>query len=177
LQPLTPATGSSVTLLVLASVEQHGDVWLRVRLPQRPNGASGWIRRDDAVLARTPYRIVISTRQRLLTLYRAGRIALRTQVVVGAPATPTPNGLFALYDIVPVPDSTLAPYELELTAHSDALRTFNGGDGRVALHGMNGPLRVPLGTARSHGCVRLLPTTASLLARTVPRGSPVAIRP
>lgn len=177
LQPLTPATGSSVTLLVLGSAEQHGNLWLRVRLPQRPNGASGWIRRDNAVLARTPYRIVVSTRQRLLTLYRAGGVALQTQVVVGAPTTPTPSGVFAIYDIVPVPASTLAPYELQLTAHSDALRTFDGGDGRVALHGMNGPLRVPLGTARSHGCVRLLPATAALLARVVPLGSPVAIRP
>jgi lipoprotein-anchoring transpeptidase ErfK/SrfK len=177
LQPQTGATGSSATLLVLGTAKRHGEMWLRVRLPQRPNTASGWIRSDDAVLTRTSYRISISTSRRLLTLYRDGRVTLRTRVVVGAPATPTPNGLFALYDIVPVPGSALAPYELQLTAHSDALRTFNGGEGRVALHGMNGPLRVPLGTARSHGCVRLLPATTSLLARVVPLGSPVAISP
>ncbi len=71
----------------------------------------------------------------------------------------------------------MAPYELQLTAHSEVLQAFDGGDGRVALHGMNGPLRAPLGTARSHGCVRLLPTTTSLLAQTVPLGSPVMIGP
>ena len=139
------------------------------------NGASGWVRRDDVVLGRTAYRIVISTGRRSLTLFRVGRILLRTRVVVGAAATPTPQGLFALYDTVPVPASTMAPYELQLTAHSEVLQAFEGGDGRVALHGMNGPLRAPLGTARSHGCVRLLPTTTSLLARTVPLGSPVII--
>src|SRR5262249_26990282 len=146
LPPLTPATGSSVTLLVLGRAVQNGDDWLRVLLPRRPNGASGWIRRNDVVLARTTYRIVISTQRRQLTLFRAGRVALRTQVVVGADATPTPRGLFALYDAVPVPGSALAPYELLLTAHSDVLRSFDGGDGRVALHGMNGTLLVPVGT-------------------------------
>ena len=175
LEPFTSATGSSTTLLVLGSSVRHGHIWLRIRLPQRPNNASGWIRRDDAVLERSAYTIQISTGRRLLTLREAGRVLLRTEVVVGAPATPTPHGLFAIYDIVPLPKSPYAPYELQLTAHSDVLRTFDGGEGRVALHGMNGALRVPLGTSRSHGCIRLLPATAQVLGKTVPLGSLVAI--
>ena len=73
LQPYTPVTGSSTTLLVLGSAVRHGHVWLNVRLPRRPNGASGWIRRDDAVVTRTADRVEISTRRRVLTLLRAGR--------------------------------------------------------------------------------------------------------
>lgn len=177
LQPFTPATGSSTTLLVLGSAVRNGDVWLNVRLPQRPNDASGWIRRDDAVVTRTPDRVEISTRRRVLTLLRAGRVVLRTRVVVGAAGTPSPHGLFALYETVPVPGTPYAPYELQLTAHSDVLRAFDGGEGRVALHGMNGALQVPLGTSRSHGCVRLPPRTALSLAHRLPLGSPVVIVP
>jgi lipoprotein-anchoring transpeptidase ErfK/SrfK len=177
LQPFTPVTGSSTTLLVLGRAVRNGEVWLRVRLPFRPNDASGWIRRDDAVVTWTPYRIEISTRRRLLTLLRAGRVVLRTRVVVGASGTPTPQGVFALYETIPLPRSPYAPYELQLTAHSDVLRAFDGGEGRVALHGMNGALRVPLGTSRSHGCIRLLPRTALLLAHELPLGSPVVISP
>lgn len=177
LQPFAPATGSSTTLLVLGSAVRNSDVWLNVRLPSRPNDASGWIRRDDAVLTRSAYRIEISTRRRLLTLLRAGQVVLRTRVVVGAAGTPTPHGLFALYETVPLPRTEYAPYELQLTAHSDVLRAFDGGEGRVALHGMNGALRVPLGTSRSHGCVRLLPYTAWRLAHKLPLGSPVVIAP
>ncbi len=39
---------------------------------------------------------------------------------------------------------------LALTAHSNVLQEFDGGDGRVGAS-----LLDPLGAARSHGCVRL----------------------
>jgi lipoprotein-anchoring transpeptidase ErfK/SrfK len=65
---------------------------------------------------------------------------------------------------------------LPLTAHSNVLKSFDGGDGQVALHGRGGAsLLDPLGTARSHGCVRLADSAIEWIATHVPVGTPVSI--
>jgi lipoprotein-anchoring transpeptidase ErfK/SrfK len=75
-------------------------------------------------------------------------------VVIGAPATPTPEGLFSIIGVWR--SSFLGSWILPLTAHSDALEEFDGGDGTVGIHGRGGAsLLDPLGSARSHGCIRL----------------------
>ena len=71
------------------------------------------------------------------------------------------------------PNGFFGTYILTLTAHSLNLSEFDGGDGRVALHGTSQPQL--LGQAVSHGCVRLANAVATRLARTVPAGSPVDI--
>jgi lipoprotein-anchoring transpeptidase ErfK/SrfK len=59
---------------------------------------------------------------------------------------------------------------LALTAHSDALHKFDGGNGRIGIHGRGGSsLRDPLGTARSHGCIRLANTAIDWLLHTIGR--------
>ena len=64
------------------------------------------------------------------------------------------------------------------TAFSDVLDDYGGGPGRIAIHGRGGAsLRDPLGTARSHGCLRVANPDVSWLVRHVPRGTPVNIRP
>ena len=81
----------------------------------------------------------------------------RVQVVVGAPSTPTPVGLFSIIGAwASPPDAFLGSWILPLTAHSDTLQEFDGGDGTVGIHGRGGAsLLDPLGSARSHGCIRL----------------------
>ena len=57
------------------------------------------------------------------------------------------------------------------------LDNYGGGPGRVAIHGRGGDsLKDPLGTARSHGCVRVDNADVEWLARVVPRGTPVMVR-
>jgi lipoprotein-anchoring transpeptidase ErfK/SrfK len=144
--------------MVLGSRKVRGRTWLRVRLPIRPNGSVGWIQRDRVQLARSPAYIVIDRSRRILTIYRNGRRSNRFRVVVGAPSTPTPIGLFALQDRVKQPDAEgfIGPWAITLTAYSNVLRRYNGGPGLVALHGRSGAsLLDPLGSARSHGCVRM----------------------
>ncbi|MBF6620308.1 MAG: L,D-transpeptidase [Patulibacter sp.] len=70
---------------------------------------------------------------------------------------------------------------MTLTAHSNALATYDGGDGQVALHGRGGAALVDrLGTAASHGCVRFDNRAIGAIVRRVGRsrlpGVPVAIR-
>ncbi len=163
-------------LLVLARPRARDDrCWVLVRLPWRPNNTAGWINAKLVLIARTPWRIVVSTARRTLTLYRAGRPVRTISVVVGKPSTPTPVGLFAIVWAIPWhPTDFLGSWVLELTAHSDVLQQFDGGDGTVGIHGRGGAsLLDPLGTAASHGCIRLANDSIDWLVATVgPGGLP-----
>lgn len=176
----TSWSGEPQQLLVLgAGTARDGQRWLRVRLPGRPNGSSGWIRRDAVVLRRDAWSIDVSLSARLVRVFRDGRLVRRFHAVIGAPATPTPTGLFAVYEVNAQPDANgfLGPWALQLTAFSAVLESYGGGPGRVAIHGRGGAsLRDPLGTARSHGCVRVDNAAVRWLARTIVPGTPVQIR-
>jgi lipoprotein-anchoring transpeptidase ErfK/SrfK len=145
-------------LLVLgADPLPTGRCMVRVRLPWRPNDAAGWISGQNVLLSPTPWRIAVSRSERTLTLFHSGRLVQRVRVVVGKPSTPTPTGLFAIVDAVSSnPAEFVGSWVLALTAHSDVLQSFDGGDGNVAIHGRGGAsLLDPLGSAASHGCIRV----------------------
>ena len=109
------------------------------------------------ILRPTPWRIMVSTSDRTLSVYRHGSLVRRVPVVVGKPSTPTPVGLFSIIGAwADPPDAFLGSWILALTAHSDALQQFDGGDGTVGIHGRGGvSLLDPLGSASSHGCIRV----------------------
>ena len=121
------------------------------------------------LLEQTRWRIVVSTARRTLTLFRAGAAIRTVSVVVGKPSTPTPRGLFAVWWAIPWhPHAFLGSWVLDLTAHSHVLHQFDGGDGTVAIHGRGGAsLLDPLGSARSHGCVRLANDAIDWLVETI----------
>ena len=176
---MSPADAAA--LLVLAARELGGPCWVRVRLPSRPNTAAGWVNAERVRLVSSPWRISVSTRWRRLDVLRQGRLVRRFPVVVGAPPTPTPRGLFAVANVWKWHSADfLGAWVLTVTAHSSVLRHFDGGDGRVALHGRGGAsLLDPLGAAASHGCVRLANAAISWLVRVIGSGrlpgTPVAI--
>jgi hypothetical protein len=165
---LTRAAAPS--LLVLETPRVFGGrCWLRVRLPWRPNDAAGWVGADAVLVAQTPWQIDISTARRTLTVERAGKPVRTMRVVVGKPTTPTPAGLFAVtWAIRWNPDDFLGSWVLQLTAHSDVLAQFDGGDGTVGIHGRGGAsLADPLGSALSHGCIRLANGSIDWLVQTI----------
>ena len=168
---ITP-TDAAWLLVVGGARAAHRRCWLKVRLPWRPNGSAGWINADKVLIAPTPWRIVVSTTRHTLTLFRAGKAVRTLSVVVGKPSTPTPDGLFAVWWAIPWhPDDFLGSWVLELTAHSDVLRQFDGGDGTVGIHGRGGAsLQDPLGSALSHGCVRLSNGAIDWLVRAIGLG-------
>ncbi|HEY7453109.1 MAG TPA: L,D-transpeptidase [Thermoleophilaceae bacterium] len=148
---------SSWLLVLRAARDPRGRCWLRVRLPSRPNDAAGWVHAGRVLLRRTRWRIVIATDARTIAVFHGGDLRRRFSVVVGAAPTPTPRGLFSVVGVWPwSPADFLGSYVLPLTAHSHVLQEFGGGDGRVGIHGRGGAsLLDPLGSARSHGCIRL----------------------
>jgi lipoprotein-anchoring transpeptidase ErfK/SrfK len=66
---------------------------------------------------------------------------------------------------------------LSLTSFSNVLESFGSGPGRVGIHGRSGAsLRDPLGSARSHGCIRISNGPVRWLARRARPGTPVRVR-
>jgi lipoprotein-anchoring transpeptidase ErfK/SrfK len=95
--------------------------------------------------------------------------------VVGKPTTPTPHGEFFVEESVQLRASDVgAPYALALSARSDVLQEFDGGPGQIALHGLAN-IGGTLGTAASHGCIRLDADMMRWLAARIGPGYPVTI--
>lgn len=171
-------SGTEQRLMVLESRSVHGRTWLKVRLPIRPNRSSGWIPRDRVELERTRRYVHVDLSRRLLRVYAKGRVIARFKVVVGAPSTPTPRGLFAIYDKVKQadPHGFTGQWVLPLTAYSRKLHKFDGGPGVVGLHGRGGTSFLdPLGSARSHGCIRMNNSRIRYLSKLI-KGTAVQVR-
>ena len=167
--------GNPLRLLVLKDQTFDGVRWLKLRLPERPNNSFAWAREDQFVLSSTPVRIEVDLSERRVSLFWAGEEKWSERIIVGAPATPTPTGQFAIYERYRT-GSDLRPWVFETTAHSEALRTFDGGPGRVAMHGRHGALVAPWGTAVSHGCMRMPDKALERIAKQAPIGAPLRIR-
>ena len=154
-----------------------GALWLRVRLPTRPNGSTGWVRASVGSITSTKWEIAVHRAQRTAFVLGDGKVRARFRVVVGKPSTPTPLGTFFVVEKLRLaPGVTEGPWTLTTSAHSNVLRKFDGGTGRVALHGTTG-MSAPLGTFASHGCVRFAPAAISWIAYHVDAGTPVVITP
>lgn len=178
-QPIAPLGGAPTQLRVVAQKVVRGRLYVRVLLAQRPNGAAGWISDDDLVLLRSRWRLRIDRRRRSVTVFRDGRVVKRHRVVVGKASSPTPRGEFAISELLPQRpmDDFLGTWVLPLTAYSGTYRQFGGGPGRVAMHGRSGAsLRDPLGSAASHGCIRMANGAIGWIAGHVPAGTVVFIR-
>jgi hypothetical protein len=138
----TSWSGQPQLLLVLDATVRDGREWVKVLLPERPNGSAGWLPRHRVALRRTRYWIEVRTGARRVTVYRDGTRVRRFRAVVGKPSTPTPHGLAAIYERnrQPDPGGFLGPWSLPLTIHSNVLMNFGGGPGRVAIHGRAGAI-------------------------------------
>lgn len=165
-------------LIVSARYDVDGKPWIRVQLPIRPNGTSGWMRAEDAYVRPTHWGIRVRLKSRMLEVSRYGRVVRKVRAVIGAPSTPTPRGLFAVYEVAPQKDKRgfTGPWALNLTGFSTVLESFGSGPGRVAIHGRSGAsFRDALGTARSHGCVRINNEVVAYMERNLLGGTPVRI--
>jgi hypothetical protein len=179
--PLLTSAAAPWVLVLGARRDTGGRCWLQVRLPWRPNDAAGWVDAEHVLVRPTRWRLLVSLAARTVTLYRAGVYVYRARVVIGARNTPTPRGLFAIASVWRSPAASfLGSYILPLTAHSNALSHFDGGDGLLAIHGRGGAsLLDPLGSASSHGCVRLANAAIDEIVRLIGRaqlpGTPVRV--
>ena len=151
------------------------DGWVEVSLPIRPNGSTGWVRAGALDLAVLDYTLFVDLSDRRLRLEQGDEVLLETDVAVGSPHNPTPTGSYFVTDIVALadPGGPWGPFALGLSAFSDTITEFNGGDGIIGIHGTNRPASI--GEPVSLGCVRVPNEIAAQLAELVKLGTPVEI--
>lgn len=162
-------------LLLFGVLAQEGD-WLRVMLPQRPNGSTGWIKTSDVRIRKVPNRILIDRSDRTLQALRGDEVLMEVPVGVGLSSTPTPLGEFYVDISVPF-ENTGGPYGaymLSVAGFSEVLTNFGGGNGQIAIHGTNN--RGSVGIQSSNGCLRLHNESILELKELAPTGTPVEIR-
>lgn len=156
-------------------LERDAGAWLRVWLPVRPNGSRGWVRTDDVTLTGLPYRLDVHPSAHRLGLYRFGALLRTFSIAVGKSSTPTPGGTYYLTSLLrpPNPRGDYGPYAYGLSGFSTVLKSFNGGDGIIGLHGTNDPSSI--GHDVSHGCLRLRNADITYLTTLLALGTPVRI--
>ena len=162
-------------LPVVFLVQQQMGDWLEVQISMRPNEGTAWVRASDVSVRQVPYRIVVDTVAKRLTAYSRQGAFLDVPVAVGTGSTPTPTGSYFLDGAVKVPndDGPYGAYQLSVAAFSNVHYSFAGGVGQIAIHGTNNPALI--GTPASNGCVRMTNDDVTLLAHSVPVGTPVEI--
>jgi lipoprotein-anchoring transpeptidase ErfK/SrfK len=172
-----PITGEATILPVISQViAANGSRWLYVMLPGRPNGSTGWIAQSGTMPLVTPWQMVIDLAARRVRVYRGGRLTKTFSAVVGKPSTPTPTGQFFVEETLKMTGGEAGgPFALALSARSNVFQEFEGGPGQIAIHGRDN-LGGALGSAASHGCVRLATASIDWLAARIGPGTPVTIR-
>jgi hypothetical protein len=151
--------------------------WVEVRMAQRPNETTTWVRASDVTLAQDPYRIVINLTTMHLQLQKNGKQVADSPAGIGTTDDPTPTGHYFVAFVAAPPSPGYGAFILATSAHSNVITDFdNSGDAITAIHGPLGA-DAAIGTTGakvSHGCIRL--HAADLLQlQGVPMGTPVDI--
>jgi hypothetical protein len=166
--------GQAELYLAMRSYTMDGTSWIRVPLPGRPNGVSGWVPAsalgelhvDDEYL-----RVDRETFQ--ATLFRDDRRIWSASIGVGRPSLPTPAGHFYVIEkLTAIGGPFYGPYALTTSAFAPTLTEWPGG-GIVAIHGTDEPQLIP--GRPSHGCIRLRNADISGLWHLIEIGTPIEI--
>jgi len=155
--------------------DRRDDGWVRVLLPVRPNGSSGWVRATHVAIHEVSYSVKVETLAHRITVFDHGAAIYEGPVAVGKPSTPTPLGHYYVRVLIQAPDphTVYGPYAYGLSSHSDALSNFDGGDAEIGLHGNDDASA--LGHDVTHGCIRMDNDEITKLAALLPLGTPVDI--
>jgi hypothetical protein len=150
-----------------------GHTWLKIAVPMRPNGTTGWVLRGGLGPVRRVWNwLVVDRSQLTASFYHAGKRIWRAPVGIGAPSAPTPSGLFWVREQFELAGQPVyGPYAFGTSAYA-SLSDWPGG-GVVGLHGTDSPHLVP--GRPSHGCIRLRNEDILWLAYHMRTGTPIAV--
>ena len=163
-------------VLVLDRTIVSDEEWLRVRLPVKPNGTTGWVKASslsDFQPVNTWLRV--STKTFKATLIKNGKRVFSASIGVGQSQWPTPKGQFyvrAKLEKYGAKGSFYGPLAFVTSATSPTLTDWPGG-AVVGIHGTSQPGLIP--GKISHGCVRLKNADILKLAKLMPVGTPITI--
>jgi L,D-transpeptidase catalytic domain len=149
-----------------------GQEWVQLRLPMRPNGTTGWVKREALGSFHT-VRTFLQVNRSLLraTLYRRGRAVWTSRIGVGAPGSPTPAGRFYVREkLTSFGGGFYGPVAFATSAYA---AVSDWPFGVVGIHGTSQPELIP--GRISHGCMRVPNPAIQRLAALMPIGTPVHI--
>lgn len=164
-----------VYLLLRADRAADGREWIKLRTPGRPNGRTGWVRRDALGPFHLTHQLVVVNRERLrIFFYVDGRLIWSAPVGVGTPSTPTPSGHFWIRERFAIhrPSSGYYPYAFGTADYSTLTDWPRGG-----VVGIHGPYYDAQGIPGriSHGCIRLRTRDDFWLGRHLSVGAPLRV--
>ena len=174
LQLLTSDEQAELYVALASAKLRSGATWLRIELPGRPNGRTGWVPASAlGPLNLVRDHLVIDRRRLRATLFREGRVIFEAPVGVGKPGTITPAGRFYVTEkLRTVGNVAYGPYALGTSAYAPTLSEWPGG-GVVGIHGTDEPQLIP--GRPSHGCVRLRNADITRLWHLIAVGTPISI--
>jgi len=158
---------------VLAVVDRR-DGWVAVTTEALPNGRIGWIDERTVRLASVQRSVDVDLSQRVLRVYRSGRLSRIVHVGIGRVGSTTPPGRYAITDKLsrPAYSRVYGCCILALSGHQP--RPPAGWnrhtDWRLAIHGGGG-----IGSAVSAGCLHATDSDLRALMRMLPLGTPVFV--
>jgi hypothetical protein len=174
LRLLTSDEQAELYLALASAVTASGEMWIKVDLPGRPNGNTGWVPRG----ALGPFHSVdgylrVNRTTLRVTLFRRGRPVFSAPVGVGKASTMTPAGNFYVMEKLRAINGPIyGPFALGTSAYAPTLSEWPGG-GVVGIHGTNEPGLIP--GRPSHGCVRMRNGDVTRLWAMVGVGTPIQI--
>ncbi len=162
------------TLLVLGETKDAKGVrWLRIALPMRPNGRTGWVKAASVQTRPVHRSVIVDLSSRKLRVLEDGKTRFATRVAIGRPGMETPTGnRFYLTATFRPTEHFLGAFAFETSAYSKLSEWPCGG---VGLHGTSMPNL--LGKAVSHGCIRMSNAAALVLKKLTAAGTPLKIIP
>jgi hypothetical protein len=156
----------------------HGE-WLRIMMPERPNGLTAWVKASTVTRSTTPWRMVLKLSETRVRVYKDGFEVWSAPVGIGRDHTRTPTGEYFVAVIEKPGPPGYGPIVLNLNAHSEDIESWEGmGDAITAFHGPFGAEELIRsgGGKVSNGCIRMLPED-QLKMDGIALGSPVDIVP
>jgi L,D-transpeptidase catalytic domain len=166
----------AVSVLSLSAPGQAFELEPPTRLPGLSGGVSAYL---PPLIA--PLRLELNLSQRKVALFRAGEVFKSYPVAVGRPGWETPTGTFKIETMYKNP-VWINPFTGEAIAGGDSdnplgrrwLGFHKNGKNWAGFHGTNSLSSI--GTAASHGCVRMFEKDVEELFSLVAVGTPVTVK-
>ena len=175
LRPYTEDGFPEVYVLLASRVDSAGRTWVLLRVPGRPNGRVGWVRRVTlGGFHVTRDQLVVDRRRLRARFFVRGRRVWQAPVGIGKRSTPTPAGHFWIREVFRLRGhNAYGPYAFGTSDYS-VLSDWPGG-GVIGVHGdLFAPGLIP--GRPSHGCIRLHDGDDAWLGRHMHIGTPLLVR-
>ena len=144
--------------MTMPIIEERG-TWLRIMMPERPNGLTAWVQARQVTRSTSPWRMVVDLSETRVVVYKDGHETWSTPVGIGEDDTRTPRGSYFVAVIEKPGPPGYGPIVVDLNAHSEDIESWEGmGDAIVAFHGPFGAEQLIRagGGKVSNGCLRML---------------------